>query len=219
MGGAAIVFDALDVQRENTFRFDVWYANHYLPAIAAGCVSLRRYLSPIRGSYLAVCEPHTAVTSGSLGEAAGAQEWVVGRERFMADFIGGRTAAGAGEHTLEADILYAVFFRVPAAREREFNAWYDEEHMDILLRCAYWPMCRRYRIRDAREGDWTHVALHYLTDLRALESPERDQARSTPWRARLAAEPWFKGEYRVYYRWGGRSARAAERTSCESRSV
>jgi hypothetical protein len=103
---------------------------------------------------------------------------------------------------LEADILYPVFFRVPAAREQEFDAWYNDEHLALLQGCEYWPMCQRYRIRDPGKG-WTHVALHYLTDLRALESRERDQARSTPWRDRLAAESWFKGEYRVYYQWGG----------------
>ena len=81
-----------------------------------------------------------------------------------------------------------------------FSAWYVEEHLDMLLRSPYWPACRRYRIQNPGAGAWTHVALHYLTDLRALESPERDAARSTPWRARLDKESWFRGEYHPYYR-------------------
>lgn len=214
MAAETIVFDALNVKRENTFRFDVWYANRYLPQIRArsNSVALRRYLSPIRGDYLTVCESQKEIALEAMTDAAVEQQWVAARERFVADFIGDRRAPGAGEHTLEADILYAVFFRVPEAREREFNAWYDEEHMEMLLACAHWPLCRRYRIRDAGNDGWTHLALHYLTDLRALESPERDRARSTPWRDRLAREAWFKGEYRVYYQWGGRIPPIAEST-------
>jgi hypothetical protein len=211
MDSAAIVFDALSVKPAQTFAFDVWYANHYLPqALARGrFASVRRYLSPIRGSYLALFEAGPDSGDDALAAFGPDHELITASERFAADSIGGRCAAGAGDAVLEADVLYPVFFAVPPEREQEFNAWYDEEHMDVLQRCPYWPMCRRYRIRDPRPGGWTHVALHYLTDLRALESPERDQARSTPWRDRLAAEHWFKGEYRVYYQWGGRIALAA----------
>ena len=207
MTAATILFDATNVERANTFSFDVWYANRYLATmVGRECfASVRRYASPIRGSYLAVFE-----ASGDLAtvDPGPDHDAVIARERYVADYIGGRTATGADARTLEADVLYAVFFAVPAAREPEFNAWYDEEHMEILLRCEHWPMCRRYRIRNPAAGGFTHIALHYLTDLRALESPERDQARSTPWRDRLAAEAWFKGEYRVYYQWGGRLRRA-----------
>jgi len=208
-----ILFDAITVARESTFAFDVWYANHYLPQlVACGFTAARRYLSPMRGSYLAMFEASRAFRLEHAADRNPQHASIVSHERLVADPIGGRTATGADERVAEADILYPVFFRVPAAREQEFNAWYDEEHMEMLQRCAYWPMCRRYRIRDAREGAFTHVALHYLTDLRALESPERDRARGTPWRDRLAAEPWFKGEYRVYYQWGGRLELANRRT-------
>ena len=125
-------------------------------------------------------------------------------ERYCADAIGEQRSAGVGDEILEAAIAYPVFFRVPADHETEFNAWYDDEHLGILLRGEYWRMCRRFRIRNPDPASWTHIALHYLTDLRALESPERTEARSTPWRIRLAAEPWFKGEYRVYHRHGER---------------
>jgi len=206
MANEAIVFDALTAKRENTFQFDVWYANHYLASACArsGYASVRRYLSPIRNGYLAVFEAAAEAAPGLAQALDASHPLVESTERYVADSIGGRTAPNASAHILEADILYPVFFRVPAHREQEFDAWYDDEHMGILLGSPYWPMCRRYRIRNPAAGGWTHIALHYLTDLRALESPERDRARATPWRDRLAAEPWFKGEYRVYYQWGGR---------------
>ena len=201
---ATIVLDSVIVQRDDTFAFDVWYANHYLPQAfrGEGFACLRRYLSPMRGSYLAVVEARDALGSDERARRRPQHALIDSHERLVADFIGGRSAPGADERAFEAAVLYPVFFRVPGSREQEFNAWYEEEHMELLQRCAYWPMSRRYRIRDAGDRGFTHVALHYLTDLRALESPERDQARSTPWRDRLSAEPWFKAEYRVYYRWG-----------------
>ena len=62
-----------------------------------------------------------------------------------------------------------------------------------------WPV-RRFRITDGEPEHWTHLGLHYLNDVKALESPERAQARKTPWRDRLAAEPWFKGKYTLFDR-------------------
>lgn len=186
----AIVFDALHVHAPTTpqsFAFECWYGNHYLGGAAA-----RRYLSAARGVQLAVIE----------GEAAplGAHAAVRSVERYVCEPLGERRAAHAPPDVLEARILYAVFFPAPLEREAELNAWYDEEHMDMLLKNQYWAMCRRFRIRGAAAPGFTHLALHYLTDLRALESPERDAARDTPWRNRLAAEPWFRSDYRVYHR-------------------
>jgi hypothetical protein len=195
-----IVFDAITVTRQTGIGFDVWYANHYLPALraAGGGSRIRCYGSPVRATYLAVLETSADDTAAKLPQPA--HELIVAAERYGAQPNGGQMAAGVTDAIFDADILYPVFFRVPPAREAEFDRWYDEEHLDMLLRCPYWPACRRYRVQNPGAGAWTHVALHYLTDLRALESPERAAARSTPWRARLDQEAWFRGEYHPYYR-------------------
>jgi hypothetical protein len=62
-------------------------------------------------------------------------------------------------------------------------------------------MVRRFDIRNGEPETWTHLALHYLNDMKGLESPERQQARQTPWRDRLATEPWFKGKYTLFERY------------------
>jgi hypothetical protein len=64
-------------------------------------------------------------------------------------------------------------------------------------------MCRRFVLEDQGNCEWSHVAIHYLSDLHALQSSERDAARSTPWRDRLAAQAWYAPEYRVFYRVAG----------------
>lgn len=226
MKSPAIFFDAITVAPKADFAFDVWYANHYLPGLSARreFVSVQRYGSPRRATYLAVFEMDAAgATIRSLALPEPAHESIVAVERYCAERLGERKAPTVGDEILDADILYPVFFQVPADREPDFNAWYDEEHLAILQRCQYWPMCRRFRITNPGPASWTHLALHYLTDLRALESAERTEARSTPWRARLAQESWFRGDYRVYYRYGPRrslrNTAAQERPTQGSRKI
>lgn len=203
MNAPSIIFDAITVARQTGFAFDVWYSNQYLPAMLASgqYLGVRRYGSPLRATYLAVFEANaeaSAIDPATIPKPA--HEAIIATERYIGGALGERKAPAVDDSIFDADILYPVFFRVPADRETEFNAWYEEEHLGILQRCPYWPACRRYRIRHSGTDSWTHIALHYLTDLKALESAERTAARSTPWRARLAAEDWFRGDYRVYYR-------------------
>lgn len=214
MKAPTIVFDAITVARQTGFAFDVWYANHYLPAVftKGRYLSVQCYGSPLRATYLAVFEANTKATAidpAAIPEPAHVS--IIAIERYIAGEVGEQKAPTANDAIFDSDILYPVFFRVPADRETEFNAWYDEEHLGILLRCSYWPACRRFRIVHSNSDSWTHIALHYLTDLRALESAERTEARNTPWRARLAEETWFRGDYRVYYRYGQRHSFAGNR--------
>jgi hypothetical protein len=105
---------------------------------------------------------------------------------------------------IDAPVLYAVFFEVPAERAKDFDRWYTEDHIPLLMKCEDWLMVRRFDIRDGEPGKYTHMALHYLASTEALASPEREAARATPWRATLAKESWFKGHYVVFNRLGER---------------
>ncbi|MEI8034739.1 MAG: hypothetical protein WCH96_04605 [Betaproteobacteria bacterium] len=201
-----IVYDAITVKREGGFAFDVWYHSHYIAsALQTGkMLNVQCYVSPLRATYVAVFEStHTAEALEHL-LAEPHHDSIVSTERHIGCFMNEQKAPTDSDPFHNASLLYPVLFRVPPEGEKEFNAWYDEEHLAILLRSAHWPYCRRFKIHQAKTNDWTHIALHYLTDLRALESPERDEARATPWRARLAKNDWFKGDYRVLYRIGAR---------------
>ena len=81
----------------------------------------------------------------------------------------------------------------------------DEEHSPMLLKCPEWKAVRRFEITDGDPQPWTHLALHYLSDAdAALSSAERDAARATDWRKKLAAEPWFQGSSYLYEAFGDR---------------
>lgn len=190
---------------------DVWYANRYLPGLrdALPGATLFRFASPARaifGSFFELPSGETA-RAAALRAAASVPTTmpraVTAIEQFVAEPIALRKRADAGDWSKllsGTPMVYAVLFSVPASREVEFNRWYEDEHLDLLLGCNHWLACRRFRLATPHPYGRTHLALHYLADLRALESPEREIAIRTPWRDRLVAEGWFKGEYRVYYR-------------------
>ncbi len=118
-----------------------------------------------------------------------------------------RRQVDAAAAALDAPLLYAVWFNVPADRTGDVDDWYEQEHIPILMECPAWLMARRFAITGGGPGPFNRLALHYLADRSALESPARFKARGTAWRARLAAEPWFTGTYKVFETHGPRSTR------------
>lgn len=119
---------------------------------------------------------------------------VTGFTRYTADLI-----TDTGPVTEPAAALFVVAFAVPEAEEPEFEGWYAEEHVPLLMKVPGWLRVRRYRVRPGSAGPpWTHLALHEITGVDALDAPERAAARDTPRRAALAARPWFDSGRWVY---------------------
>ena len=200
--GTPALFDTVRASGPGGIRVDTWYANAHLAALsrAPGMRDLRCYAAPSRASYVVIAEWNGSVSANAVPRVDAAPPASVERvERFLGAPLGNQRRRDVGEDVIDSALAYPVLFNVPAERQRAFNRWYDEEHCAMLLACPQWVMCRRFRIVAGDEVGWTHVALHYLTDLRALQSPERDSARDTPWRRVLQADPWFKPEYRVCY--------------------
>lgn len=99
---------------------------------------------------------------------------------------------------LDSNVLYAVFFTVPEAARPQFDEWYEQDHIPHLMECEDWLMVRRFEVTSGEPEAFTHLALHHLGAFSALDSPARAKARASDWRAKLAAEPWFKGHYRTF---------------------
>lgn len=210
--GSAILFSEMTPAPAWEAEFNDWYDTEHIPLRMAvpGFASGQRYKSLNDASYLAVYEMNSldvlkspaygVVKNQPSALTARMLAGVSGFTRYLCEQAGEQRAAHAGEAPIDAPCLYAVFFQVPAERARDFDAWYEQDHLPILLECKDWLMCRRFRIADGAPGKWTHLALHYLRDAAALDSPERARARATPWRDKLAAEPWFKGHYLTFAR-------------------
>ena len=85
---------------------------------------------------------------------------------------------------------------MPPEWREEFDAWYDREHIPMMLKCPDWPGAARYHVLNS---NWTHLALHYVRDASAIDSPALRAARATPGRARFAAQSWFSGFDKMFY--------------------
>lgn len=113
--------------------------------------------------------------------------------RFVGLEISDSGAAETGRY------IYLVTFAVPDEHQAEFDAWYEQDHVPLLLRNEHWLRCRRYAVVDAEPPGVTRAAVHELADLAALDSRERKDARSSEWRARLAQNDYFSSaRYAAY---------------------
>jgi hypothetical protein len=124
---------------------------------------------------------------------------VAGFTRYICDELS--DTGETSEVDDEPGALSVVAFAVPADDEREFEAWYQDEHVPLLMRVPGWLRVRRYRVRPGFDGPrWTHLALHELRAPEVMDAPERAAARTTPRRDALAARPWFAASGRWLYR-------------------
>lgn len=213
MFGQAILFSEMTPTPDAEAAFNAWYDEEHIPlrVAAPGFVSAQRYALAER-NYLAVYEmgsldalktptydriknQPSPLTRQMLG-------MVSGFTRYLGTEI--KRVAKADVRAEDAPLLYAVWFNVPPDRLAAFDTWYDEDHAPILMTAPAWLAIRRFDVTVSDPVPHNRLALHYLSDRAALDGPERARARATPWRAKLAAEPWFKGSYKVFDRLGAR---------------
>ncbi len=213
MFGHAILFSEMNPATAWEAEFNAWYDEEHIPlrVRAPGFISAQRYKLP-ELNYLAVYEMDSLaalktpeydriknqpseLTRRMLGG-------VSGFTRYLGTEINAVRKPGASPD--DAPLLYAVWFDVPPDRMADFDAWYDEDHAPLLMQAPAWLGIRRFDVSVSDPVPYNRLALHYLADRAALDGPERAQARATPWRAKLAAEPWFKGSYKVFDRHGAR---------------
>ena len=216
MKGATVLFSEMSPDADWEDEFNHWYDTHLIPIRMGvpGFVSAQRYCDTDRPNYLGLFE----ITAPEILESEEYEKiksqpnaqtaWMLANSPDYARYLGAEISDqqrdDAGDDSLDAPILYAVFFSVPDDRVEEFNKWYTEEHVPMLLKCPHWQRIRRFEIYDGEPQPWTHMALHYLTDMAALDSDERAAARDTDWYKKLSEEPWFRSSYLIYDRVGER---------------
>jgi hypothetical protein len=92
------------------------------------------------------------------------------------------TGSEARRHTQFLEYLMAG--RVPSRgftiiREK-YRAWYENEHIPLLVEARDWLRVRRYRIESGEGGGWTHLVLHELALLKVMSLSERISGRKDP---------------------------------------
>src|SRR5262245_14215606 len=196
--GAAVLFSEMTPGADFEADFNAWYDEEHIPLRTAcpGFVSACRYKAAVTPNYLAVYElghidvlgsdPYRAIKDNPSERTAWMLAHVTGFTRYFGRETSCRVQDALATAPLEAPVLYAVFFNVPPDGAAEFDAWYEEEHVPILMDAPDWLMVRRFAVSDGVPQPYTRLALHYLADEAVLSSPQRVRARGTPWRLRLA---------------------------------
>lgn len=108
----------------------------------------------------------------------------------------GRLISDTGPSDEPPGLLFAIGFDVPEPDIPEFEAWYEQEHVPLLFRASGWLRVRRYAMSPGPTSRWNRFALHEIRDMETWDGPEKLSTRTTPWRAKLAATPWYQAHER-----------------------
>ncbi len=91
---------------------------------------------------------------------------------------------------------YIVATDVLAEQERDFNDWYEREHLPGLASVPGTVQAARYRVTEG--GGPRYHACYDLAERSAFNSPEWLAVRATPWSSRV--RPAFVNTRRTLYR-------------------
>ena len=172
-----------DIAPEVEGEFNHWYDTEHIPQLLSvpGFLAARRYQS-VDGQpkYVTIYD----LTDERVGASAGFLEvrehptpWTekmlphlrnLQRGFFRKIFACGDRPSRDAEHVL------TVRLNTPADHERDFNAWYNEDHLPALAGVSGVYCARRYAIVD---GDPRYLAVYEMNDPNVVKTPEWDVAR------------------------------------------
>ena len=96
-----------------------------------------------------------------------------------------------GSASTPAPVQVAVSARVNESDLEDFDAWYEQEHIDMLSKIPGWLRSRRFRMVVGGlkgmppSGQVECLAVHDFRADNGLEGPEHNAARDTPWRTKV----------------------------------
>lgn len=110
--------------------------------------------------------------------------------RMTTTWTGVRIYRGGSDRN--GPIVYMLKYPVPFDYLYEFDAWFQYEHMPMLLEEPAWYACEFFRALGA--SSYTFAALQYL-EPHALKSDARNRSVDTPWWHRLCKHDWFDKQF------------------------
>jgi hypothetical protein len=140
-------------------------------------------------------EAYTAIAYGNLSVWS---KRVTAMCKRLLRFEGTQIAPGDAAAPEGARALLLNAMNVAPEAEDEFNAWYDEEHLDALAGVAGTLAARRYRSTEVGGGTHRYVAVYHLESPDVTRSAAWAAAVDTPWTARV--RPHFRDRIRILTR-------------------
>jgi antibiotic biosynthesis monooxygenase (ABM) superfamily enzyme len=182
----------LHVPPEHEAEFNAWYNTEHIAQITSipGFINGRRYMA-LEGipKYLALYELHDeTVTAGGEFQhvLANPTPWSARMLGFYRDHRIRNTyrlRCTAGEAPAkDAPYIYIVKTDIPADLERDFNDWYDNEHVPAL---ASVPGCFQARRFLAVDGQPKYMAVYEIDTPDVIKSAAWAKARDTAWTEKI----------------------------------
>ena len=162
--------------------------NEHAPFPPLALASFERYADPGLGTTLMIYElsGRESLPPRLLHDAQETQRWSTISCRGSARYR-------------HADVLFALWFRVPEPELGKFDKWYEEEHTPLLLDCGDWQTVRRFG-GCPTAGGINRLVLHHLASEEALGSAARQRARATAGAGWFLAQEWFQQARKQVFR-------------------
>ena len=214
--GKSILFSEMRPERSWEDRFNQWYDTEHIPLRMGvkGFESAQRYRDAEADNFLAVYELASLAAFSTpefrviKTKPSATTAWMLanvnGFTRYLGDqlTVGGDPSAGA----LNAPVLHAVLLHVPPTSLQDFDDWFEQEHMPILLRARDCLMIRQFTIVSGEPHPFNRLALHYLASANVVAATGREMAESNPWRNDPAAGWLAEGREITLTKHGARQA-------------
>ena len=182
--------------------FHDWYDHEHGPARlkVPGLVSACRYqaLDDLTPPWLALYEldslqalespEYRVVVAGGSDREKFIMSHLATLDRRIYAQISEDLPAGVTGMDGPAPVILAVANSVPPEMEDDMTAWYEQEHIPLLLEVPGWRRVRRWRLIGGSEPQGPDfLSLHELAGPSVLEEPGYRAAISTPWRDRIVS--------------------------------
>jgi len=220
MIGKSILFSEMRPDPSWEKEFNDWYHEDHIPVrmVLEGFEGVQRYKAKDDANYLVVYDMTSMAALSTPGyekvktQPSEQTKWMLANVSNFTRYLGNEISRhGDVDSFIEAPLIFTAMFNVPEAELADFDGWMEEDHIPILLGCKEWVGVRRFDLTVSEPVPFNRLAIHYLAGPEALTSPEREKARNTDWRNRLAKQAWFgKGQYKAFEKYGSRYLGASE---------
>jgi hypothetical protein len=182
-GGTGLLVVWTDIAAEYEVEFNEWYDKEHIPQLLGvpGFQTGRRYQAVEGKKYMAIYQLADENVLKSDAFRAALENPTTWTRKIIPQFRDTRRGvfrqifSYKNSPEQDAEFLLTVRLNTPADREKDFNDWYNEDHIPVLVGVPGVYCARRYT---AVEGDPKYLAVYEMRDSRAAKSPEWEKARN-----------------------------------------
>ncbi len=200
-----LLIAAFDFSTAQADEFHDWYDLEHIPERKAvpGFGACERWIGADQPDYsvatydlesLAILKsaPYKAIAYDNLSVWS---KRVTAKCKRLLRFEGNQITPGTAKAPAKSGGLLLNAMNIAPDAEKDFNAWYDEEHLPALAKVPGTLLARRFKAEGATGGTHRYVAVYHLESPQVPLSAAWKKAVDTPWTARV--RPHFRDHVRI----------------------